>query len=182
MARVKGTILIDFVKVIKSDKQGRFDPYLSAEDKKVIAERILPSAWYPYGTYKNCFTGVVAVVGNNNLQTVRQWGRLYGEAIITGVYKGIIKEGAPLESLAKYSTHIHNLFDFGELEAVPLSAAEAEMVMRGFDSDFEPQFHMMRGWLERSVELCGAREIKSDFSMKSWDGAPETRLTIAWRL
>jgi len=182
MARVKGTIIIDFVKVVKSDKTGRFDQYLTAEDKKIIAERILPSAWYPYETYKNCFTGVVAVVGNNNLQTVRQWGRLYGEAIITGVYKGIVKEGAPLDSLAKYSTHIRNLFDFGEFVTVPLSAEGAEMVMRGFDPDFEPQYHIMRGWLERSVELCGARDIKSDFSMKSWDGAPETRLALSWRI
>jgi hypothetical protein len=182
MARVKGTILIDFVKVIKSDKTGRFDKYLTAQDRKIISERILPSAWYPYETYKNCFAAVAAVVGNNNPQTIRQWGRLYGEAIISGVYKGLIKEGAPIQSLEKYATHIRNLFDFGDLLTVPLSALEAEMVMRGFDPDFEPQYHIMRGWLERSVEMCGVRDLKSDFNMKSWDGAPETRLSLSWRL
>lgn len=182
MARVKGTILIDSVKVIRSDPKKRFDRYLTASDKQIIGERILPSAWYPYETYKNCFAAVAAVIGNNNPQTIRQWGQLYGEAIISGVYKGLIREGAPIQSLEKYSTHIHNLFDFGEIQTVPLAAQEVEMVMRGFDADFQPQYHMMRGWLERSVELCGARDLKSDFSMKSWDGAPETRLAMAWRL
>jgi len=182
MARVKGTILIDFVKVIRSDGKNQFDRHLTVQDKKIITERILPSAWYPYETYRNCFAAIAAVVANNNPQTIRQWGRLYSEAIISGVYKGLIKEGAPIQSLEKYATHVHNLFDFGELLTVPLSASGAEVVMKGFEADFQPQYHMMRGWLERSVELCGARDIKSDFVMKSWDGAPETRLALGWRL
>ena len=180
MARVKGTILLDFVKTIRADKKGSYDQYLTAKDREIISERILPSAWYPYETYMACFQGVAAVVGKNNSQTIRQWGRLYGEAIITGVYKGIVKEGAPLDSLKKYSSYYRNLFDFGEFEIVPASPREAVLAVRGFDLQFEPQYHLIRGWIERSIELCGAREVKSDFVAKSWEGAPDTRLQLSW--
>jgi hypothetical protein len=39
---------------------------------------------------------------------------------------------------------------------------------------------MMRGWLERSLELCGAKNIKTEALTKSWAGAPETKFKISW--
>ena len=182
MARVKGTMLIDCVKTIRADKRGQFDQFLTVGDRKIISERILPSAWYPYQTYRNCLSAVSTVAGNNNAQTLRQWGWRYSEALISGIYRGIIKDGEPIQSLEKYSIHVHNLFDFGEMQAVPFSSQEAEMVMRGFDPDFQPQYHLMRGWLERSVEMCGASDVRSDFSMRSWEGAPETRISLFWQM
>ena len=95
MAQVKGTILIDFVKTIKADKSGAYDEFLTDQDREIISQRILPSGWYPYQTFRNCFNASVQVLAKNDMEKVEQWGRLYGEAIITSVYKGLIKEGAP---------------------------------------------------------------------------------------
>jgi uncharacterized protein (TIGR02265 family) len=180
MPKVKGTILVDFVKTIRADKSGRFERYLGPEDKKIISERILPSAWYPLETFRNCFRAVVSELAKNDMEKVRQWGRLYGESIITGIYKSVLKEGAPMDSLCKYSSHIRNLFDFGEIKIEPVSDHEAIVTVRDLDFNFEPQYHMMRGWLERSLELCGARNIKTEALEKAWDGAAETRFRISW--
>ena len=182
MARVKGTILVDFVKTIRADKTGAYDSYLTDEDRRIISERILPSGWYPYDTFKRCFNAVVAVLAKNDMEKVRQWGRIYGENIITNVYKGFIKQGAPMESLKKYSTYIRNLFDFGEFIVEPVSENEAFIIVRGLDKDFEPQYHMMRGWLERSLELCGAKDIKVEVISLEWEGAPETKSRISWKI
>ena len=182
MERVKGTILVDFVKTIRADRSGACDALLTDQDREVLSSRILPSAWYPFSTYKNCFNAVVQVLAKNDMTKVRQWGRLYGEAIVTGVYKGIIKEGAPLDSLKKYGTYIKSVFDFGEIVIEPVSESEAVVVVSGFDPDFEAHYHIMMGWIERSLELCGARDIQSSFTSMSWQGDPDTRIRMAWTM
>jgi len=181
MAKVKGTILIDFVKTIKADKSGTYDPFLTDEDRKIIDERLLASAWYPYDTFKHCMQAAVHILAKDNMDTVHQWGRMYGEAIVTGVYKGMIKEGRPMESLQKYNSSVRNLFDFGELRVEPKGDNQATMKIRGFDPDFEPQFHMIAGWIERSLELCGAKDIECRFEEKSWEGGDETSLALSWK-
>jgi uncharacterized protein (TIGR02265 family) len=180
MAKVKGTILVDFAKTIRADKSGAYAAYLTDQDRKIIADRILVSSWYPLETFKHCFQAVVTVLAKNDMEKVHQWGRLYGEHIITTVYKGIVKQGAPLESLQKYSSYIRNLFDFGAIEIKPLSDHEALIVIHDLDFDFEPQYHMMRGWLERSIELCGAKNIKTQTVSKAWEGAAQTSFKISW--
>ena len=87
MAKIKGTILIDFVKTIKADKTGVYDSYLTDKDKEVVSSRILPSGWYDYETFRNCFNAVVNVLAKNDMDAIRQWGRIFGENIVTGVYQ-----------------------------------------------------------------------------------------------
>jgi hypothetical protein len=182
MGKVKGTILLDFVKTIRADKTGVYDQYLSDEDREILKERILPSGWYPYETFRNCFNAVVQVLAKGDMDSVRQWGRIYGENIVTGVYKGIIKDRAPMESLSKYSTYIRNLFDFGEISIESVSGNEAIVSIKGLDADFEPLYHMMLGWLERSLELCGAKDIEAEVLSKAWEGAAESKVRISWTL
>jgi uncharacterized protein (TIGR02265 family) len=180
MGKVKGTVLVDFVKTIRGDKTGVYDSYLTPADKEIISSRILPSAWYPFDTFKNCFQAVVRVLADNDMEKVRQWGRLYGENIITSVYKGMIKDGQPMEMLEKYRTYIQSFFDFGEFDLERLADNHAVIIMTGFGEDFPSQYYMMAGWIERSLELSGAKDIKSEFVAKTWEGAPDTRLDIKW--
>jgi len=181
MGRVKGTILIDFVKTIKADRSGAYAPFLTPQDQAVIAGRILPSGWYPYETFTHCFNAVVTVLAKRDMEAVRHWGRLYGENILTGFYKGMLRAGAPMDSLLKYQNHIRNLFDFGEIEVEPLKQTQALIKITGFDLKFEPQYHMMRGWIERSLEICGALDISCEFVEKSWQGDPQTSLKFSWK-
>jgi hypothetical protein len=53
MVKVKGTMIVLFVKGIRADKSGRHDPFLTDQDRGIISQQILPSAWYPAETYKN---------------------------------------------------------------------------------------------------------------------------------
>jgi hypothetical protein len=181
MARVKGTILIDFVKTIKADRSGAYGPFLTPQDQAIITGRILPSGWYPYETFLHCFNAVVKVLAKNDMEAVRQWGRLYGEHILTGFYKGMIRAGAAMDTLEKYKNHIRNLFDFGEIEVEPLAATSAIIRIIGLDPEFEAQYHMMCGWIERSLELCGASDISCEFVEKSWQGDPQTSLKFSWK-
>lgn len=43
--KVKGTVLLDYVRLIKAVKDKNWDKYLTDADKQIINGRILPSLW-----------------------------------------------------------------------------------------------------------------------------------------
>jgi hypothetical protein len=182
MMQVKGSVLIDFVKTIRADKSGVYDRYLTDEDKRLIQQRILPSAWYPFDTFKNVFQAAFEVLAKGDLEKVREWGRAYGEVITKTIYKGLLKKGQPMEHLKRYPTAIRNFFDAGSIEVKEVSKNEAEMILKGFDTGFVPIFYIMFGWLEKTLEMCGAKNIQFETLEKAWEGAPQTRIRMSWEL
>ena len=52
--KVKGTMLIDQVRMIRGNKDKDWNKYLTPEDLNIIKGRVLPAAWYPLETYKRC--------------------------------------------------------------------------------------------------------------------------------
>ncbi len=45
--KVKGTMVVDQVKLIRGNKSMNWSKYLKPEDWEAINKRILPSEWYP---------------------------------------------------------------------------------------------------------------------------------------
>jgi hypothetical protein len=179
MKKVKGTILVDFVKSIKANKTGSYDPYLSPEDRSAISGRILPSAWYPYDTFRHCFNAVFIVDGKKSLDQVKAWGSLYGASIMGDLYKGLLKH-EPLDYIKKYQVYIKNFFDFGKVEVVEEKPNQVLVKFIDFDADFAPLYYMMYGWLEKTLELCGAKNLHSEIAAKSWQDPVDTALRFRW--
>jgi len=180
MNRAKGTILVDFVKTIKADKTGVFDQYLTAQDKDLLNQHILPSAWYPYETFKNCFNAAFKVIAKSNLESVRVWGQLYGQQIMSDLYKGLLKQGEPLDYLKKYQVYIKNFFDFGKVEVIEEKPNQVLVRFKDFDSEFAPIYYMFMGWLEKTIELCGAKNIRAEIAAKSWQDQVDAAIRLSW--
>lgn len=182
MKKVKGTVLVDFCKTIKADKSGAYEKYLTAEDKALFSQKLMPSAWYPYETFKRCFTGIFEVLAKSDLDTVRQWGRIYGKSIMSGIYKGLLKQGEPLEYIKKYSVYVRNFLDFGRMEITEEKTNSVTMKLIDFDPEFPPLFAIMQGWLECTMELCGAKNIKIDILPKTANDKFDIAIRLSWSL
>jgi len=48
------------------------------------------------------------------------------------------------------------------------------------DSDFEPLYHITRGWMEQSLAMSGAKAIESEFVARSWKGDAHTSIKFSW--
>lgn len=182
MARVKGTMLIEFVKNIRALGTDKFMAFLTNEDREIISQKILPSAWYPFETYKRCFTALVNVVAKGDMEMVRQWGQVYGEQIIKSVYKTLIVDEDPGLIFKKYRSLVKGFFDFGKFDMEEISEGEVLIKIIEFDPSFEAFYHVLRGWVEKSLEMSGAKEVKSEFVSKSWQGDPETSIKLSWSI
>jgi hypothetical protein len=180
MKNVKGSILVDFVKTIKANKTGVYDRFLTDEDRSVINQHILPSAWYPYETFRNCFNAVFEVVAKKNPDQVKGWGELYGQAIISELYKGFLKQGEPLDYIKKYQVYVKNFFDFGRIEVIEEKPNQVLVKLVDFDSEFAPLYYMMFGWLKKTLELCGAKDLNAEIAAKSWQDPVDTAFRFRW--
>jgi hypothetical protein len=180
MKKVKGTVLVDFCKTIRADKSGAYQKYLTDEDKAIFNQKIMPSAWYPYESFKHCFNGIFEILAKKDLNTVRNWGRVYGKAIMGGIYKGLLKQGEPLEYIKKYEVYVRNFLDFGRMEVIEEKPNQVLMKLSDFDPDFPPLYAIMQGWLECTMEMCGAKDLKIDIVKKTSGDPFDAAIRLSW--
>ena len=179
--QVKGSMMMFVVKGVRAAGPEHFYPLLTDEDRRFLTQRILPINWYPFDNYKRLFDSLVSVVARGNTQTVRQWGRDYGSAILEGVYRSVIIPGNPHRSLKNYEQRFGSFYDFGKLEVTETGPGSAELEIRNFDPSWTAIYEMISGWLERTVELAGGKNPRIDFKARSWAGDPTTIYRISWQ-
>ncbi len=178
--KAKGSVFITLVKAIKSDKSGVYDKYLTNQDREIINQKILPSVWYPYETYKHCLNAVFEVFARKNPNVAKEWGRTEGQALMTKMYSAFISND-PIDFINAYEMIHKNFFDFGKIEVIEGGNNQVVFRLTNFDVQCLPNIYTIEGWLECGLELCGAKNIKSEFLAKSWEGHPETTIRFTWK-
>ena len=177
---VKGSIFIPVVKAIKSDKSGAFNTYFTDADKDIISQKILPSIWYPFDTYKRCINALFEVFGKKDPESAREWGRTASQAAMTTMYAAFVTKRDPISFLNKYEMVHKNFYDFGKIDVISEKENQVSFKLTNFDPQCVPIFYLIQGWLERGMELCGAKNINIVFLTKSWEGRPDTSFRITW--
>jgi len=180
MRQVKGSMFIEIAKGIKSDKTGDYDNLLTDEDKNLLSKTILIGSWYPYDVYKRCFNALAQVIAKNDMEICRQWGRTQGEEMIKSVYKSVLKDKNYKIAMERVKSIYKLMYDFGELSAHFISDNEMEVMYKDFDPDFQVSYIVAQGWVEKVLEICGCKDVKSKFLVKSWEGAGDTILHFSW--
>jgi len=180
MRKVKGSIFIPWVKMIRADKTGLFDDHLTPEDKETLSGLVLPSSWYSFEIYKNCMTAVAEVIAQNNSEILRAWGKEFGKTIMGSVYKRAIQEENPKQAVEQFVYVFKSVFNFARMKMEEISDNEVLVSFEEFDPDFEVWFTVSVGWLEQTIGLCVNKAVQFEFLQKTWEGAPLTQFKITW--
>ncbi|MBN1800443.1 MAG: hypothetical protein JW891_03000 [Candidatus Lokiarchaeota archaeon] len=180
MKKAKGTIILYIIKGIKSNKTDAYKKLLSKDAKKLVSQNILPSEWYPFEAYKECMVALARVETEGNMEIVRDWGRMFGQKIMTDLYGQIIEEGDVRKALDKYKRFQRIIFNFGSINIKFISEKDINISFTGFDPNFQEYYELAMGWIEKFVELCVGKKPKSIFLNKSWEGDEITKFRISW--
>lgn len=180
MRQVKGSMFKMIVKAIRANKSGAYDTLLWDEDKELLSQNILSASWYPFDIYKRCFNALAEVQAKGNMDICKQWGRIEGEATMTTIYKQTIIEGDPRKALDKFKLFFKLMYDFGELIMDYISDNEVVINYKDFDPEFKILYYVGQGWIERFLELCGCKDVSSEFIAKSWEGAELSKVKLSW--
>ena len=109
---VKGTMLADFVRMIRANKDQNWDTYLEEGDWEIINSKIYPTQWYPLGYYQRLGFATFKVLAGGDLETVRMSGRMRGREFFSKVYSSAIAVQDPARALSHFVKIYSSLFDF----------------------------------------------------------------------
>ncbi len=165
--RVKGTWVVNFVKVIRANKDKNFKKWLTDEDWAIIDAHILPSSWYSYESFLRMGHAIYKEVAGSD----RDMTRLFGRLMMTDhlkIYKTIRVDGDPAASVTKF-TNLKKSF-FGDIDSFMevtdqgpnYTSCKLSMTARDMARETSDAFSfLLAGNLEELVEQAGGKNVET---------------------
>jgi len=180
--QVKGSIMLDYVRMIRANRDKDWQKYLEPEDWEIVNGRILPSVWYPFDTFQRCGLAAFHLIANGNVDLVQAWGRISMEQLVKGIYKSMIADPVPSKALDRFILMRRQFFNFSVLELEQVSEKQAEIWLFRDPDDpgTEPYSAQLKGGFERLIELAGGHNPKITFFPTERDGKKCNEFDITW--
>lgn len=164
---VKGTWIVDYVKLIHAFKDKNWDKYLEAADWDIVRSKVLPSGWYPYDSFNRIGRAVFCEVAGQNLDIAKGFGKSFADSILQ-IYKNLVVPGDPGATIGKIYALQGTFFrDIPSMisptahepnrSVVRINVSERELRLGAVEA-FSYQF---AGMMERLAELAGAKTFKT---------------------
>ncbi len=188
MNMVKGSLLMEVVRLIRANKNLKWEKHLNDEDMNLVQSKILPSSWYPLETYERMGHAIFMEVGKGDLKNAWQWGRFTIEELVTKSYKNLFQG---LDVLGAFKKFVFFRKQFFKVESEDIALLDIEVkgpkeVMMIIQTPtevadlMEPYAHQLSGSFERLVELFGGKTPKTEIMEKQWKGDKNTTIKVTW--
>jgi len=99
---IKGTMLVDYIRMIRANKDKNWDKWLTDEDRQIVNQTVLPSSWYPYQTFSNIGFATFKELANSDMKTAKTFGRMAMKNLLK-LYQHILMPDDPVSSVKKYA-------------------------------------------------------------------------------
>jgi uncharacterized protein (TIGR02265 family) len=124
------------------------------------AERMLPSAWYPFELGKLLDAAIVEEVGGGRSDFFLRLGAASAERNLTGVHKGFLVPGDPHRFLAQAPQIYSFYYDRGRRRYERTGEREALLITEDAETFSAPDCLTVVGWHVKALEMCGARGVR----------------------
>jgi hypothetical protein len=180
--RVKGSLFVDYVRMLRSRKDVDWSRYLQPQDLRYLQDRVHPEEWYPMDTFARFGLAILDEIAHGDTFLARAWGRLSLDYLVT-VHQGLLVRGDPRESLMRLIVLRGSFFDFEAVSMPQLTDTHATVLV---DYGMTPRAEQAAafqtlGFFGRLVELAGGLGVITEFTQRSWESDAATTFTIDWR-
>jgi len=153
---------------------------LPETDRQALGQGVLASSWYPMGTFLRFMQEAERQLAAQEPDVVRKMGRASCDYGITTVYKIFFKVGSPEFIISRAARVFSSYYDTGELRIVETGPGLAVVDLVGFEGG-APQFcERILGWMQRTLELAGAKNLRSTHSTCVHRGDGACRFEGSW--
>ena len=184
MARVKGTAVQSSLRYVRErfGEAGitRVLADLPDADREALAHGVLPSSWYPMQTLLRFMRHTALVFGPQEPDVIRRMGRASCDYGVTGVYKIFFKVGSPEFIISRAAPAFSSYYDSGELRIVEKGPRSVAAELAGLDGGAPEFCERIYGWMERTLELAGAKHLRSSHSACVHRGDRVCRFEGTW--
>lgn len=180
--RVRGILFVDYVRMVRSQKQVDWSIHFYPEDLKILGEKIDPEGWYPMETFERLGLAILRTLAKGQLDAVRMWGR-FQVSSVRAMFPTLVAEDDPLETMMRFRVLASSFFDFGALQVEQVEHDHAVVAVAYGMSPLaeETAATQTLGFFEGLIELAGATSAEVRFTSRSWTGDEGTRIELFWR-
>jgi uncharacterized protein (TIGR02265 family) len=184
MAQVKGTAVQSSLRYVRErfgeEAVTRVLAALPEADRVALGQGILPSSWYPMDAFLRFMQEAERQLGAQEPDVVRKMGRASCDYGVKGAYKIFFKVGSPEFIISRAAPAFSSYYDTGELRIVERGPGQVAAEITGLEGG-APQFcERIFGWMQRTLELAGARNLRSVHSACVHRGDPVCRFEGSW--
>jgi hypothetical protein len=184
LPQVKGTAVRASMRFL----QERFGPAgvgpvlekLDPKHRAELGSGVLDSVWYPMSLLLELMRAAVAVHGEGHPELIREMGRASAEYGVKGVYKVFFKVGSPQFIIGRASRVFSSYYDTGQIRVVESGPGRAVLDLAGFDAGAPEFCQRILGWMEKTVEMAGARNLEPAHSLCRHRGDEVCRFEGRW--
>jgi hypothetical protein len=179
--RVKGTLFVDYVRMLRGRKGADWSTHLAPEDLGYLVRRVEPDAWYPMETFERMGLAILTEIAHGDLETVRAFGR-FSIDWLCQQQPSLVAPGDPCDTLMRFQVLRNGFFNYPALEISSVFDGEA-CIRVGYGMGpraEEAASWQTLGFFERLLSVAGAKDVRVWFSTRTWDGGPATVMQLRW--
>jgi hypothetical protein len=179
---VKGSLFIDYVRMLRGLKAIDWSKHLLPEDLSYLVQRVDPSGWYPMATFERMGLAILVEIAHGDLAMVEAWGRVSIDGLARAE-PNLIAPGDPRETLMRFGVLRASFFDYPALTLREVNDEDASVdVHYGMGSRAEEAAtRQTMGFFDRLLAMAGARDVVVELTQKSWELDPTTTIAMRWK-
>ena len=169
--KIKGTLLVGIVKLIKSNKDKNLEAHFTEADRRFLEERVVFSTWYPGVIVRHLIQVIYEVIAKKNPEAARQWGRFAALTVIPIAYK-TFTEMDTFETLKSFREIFPSFVDspWFKVTVEKPGQIEARYLDPGDEPIFIPFAYMMGGWIEGLIEISKGKALEFSITQEKVEG------------
>lgn len=152
------------------------------ESRRILKEKVLPSAWYPIGPAYLTPTRVFCdLFHGGDSAGAWQIGRYSAETALTGIYKALLVFISPRTFVERGPGILTNYYRPMRPEVKLLGPGHYAVFVHDVDEP-SPYFDArVGGFIERALEMSGAKELSVKIVAHAARSGDTTELHFVWR-
>jgi uncharacterized protein (TIGR02265 family) len=183
MAQVKGTAVLASVRFVR-DRFGepaltRVLDALTSEDRSLLSKNILVSAWFPMSLLLRFMVEAERQLAPEEPELARAMGRASADYGLTTVYRMFFRVASPEFIIGRATRVFGSYYDTGNVVPIESGPGHAIFTLEGFEGAAQFCARIL-GWMERTLELAGAKDIQIAHATCVYRGDDVCRFEGTW--
>lgn len=183
--RIKGASLIARLEYVGekggSELRERVLERLSAEDRRVLERRPLPSSLFPLDLNTRLDEAIAATLDPaNKVAVFRDLGRVSAQKNLHRFHAVFLQGKDPHDLLAGFPAVRATYYSDGNARYEKTGDRTGVFRVEGAQSHSRPDCESTAGYFERAIELLGGRQVKVELARCRHHGDPHCEFRCAW--
>ncbi len=148
--------------------------------RDIVLRGAVRATWYQFEMFVELNQRIDALFGAGDLALVKELGRYGADANLTTIYRLFFKVGTVQWILSRASRLWGMHYDAGRMIVRAPGGREVELEIVDYDTPHRTHCVSVEGWIERSVELSGGRDVLLDELDCRARGDARCRMRVRW--